>query len=178
MPIEDWISSPIASERHDRVVRASPERAVQLALEMPAEEDPIVSTLVRLRGMRRPRGDGVTLEDFFRANGFIELAREPREVIVGIGVPAKLKSTERITDPADWRGWQRPGWIKAAATFRAEPMGDGARLITETQVEATDDGARRRFRPYWLVVHPFSALIRRRWLRQIAKAAEAEAPSG
>jgi hypothetical protein len=177
MPIEDWISDPIASERHERVVQADPERAVELALEMPAEGDRIVATLVRLRGMRRPGGgSGGTLEDFFRANGFIELERSPREIIVGIGVPAKLISSERIDDPAGWRGWNRPGWIKAAATFQAEPAGEGAsRLTTVTQVEATDQTARRRFRLYWLVVGPFSALIRRRWLRQIAKAAEREA---
>jgi hypothetical protein len=32
--------------------------------------------------------------------------------------------------------------------------------------------ARRLFRAYWLVVGPFSALIRRRWLKAIAHAAE------
>src|SRR6266480_517887 len=130
MPIEDWISDPIASERHERVVSVGPERAVELALEMEAEGDPIVSTLVRLRGMRRGGGSGGTAEDFFRANGFIELQRQPREVIVGIGAPARLQSKERIEDPAQWHTWDRPGWIKAAATFRAEPAGDGSsRLI-------------------------------------------------
>jgi hypothetical protein len=118
VPIEDWISAPIASERHERLVSASPERAVQLALEMRAAGDPVVSMLVRLRGLRT--GTGGTLEDFFRSNGFIELARGPREVIVGIGAPAAVNSREHITDPAEWRGWSEPGWIKAAATFEAE----------------------------------------------------------
>lgn len=176
MPIEDWIADPIASERHERVVRVSPERAVELALEMDAEEDRVIAALVRLRGMKRNRrASGGTMRDFFRANGFLELQREPREVIVGIGAPAKIKSSERITDPAEWHGWDRPGWIKAAATFRAEPAGHGAsNLITETQVVATDETAQRRFRRYWRVVGPFSALIRRRWLKQLAKAAEQE----
>jgi hypothetical protein len=172
VPIEDWISAPIASERHERVVQVEPERAVELALGLPADGDRIVSALVRLRRMRRSRGSAGTMEDFFRANGFIELEREPREVIVGIGAPARLQSRERIDDPDEWSGWDRPGWIKAAATFRAEPAGDGAsNLITETQVDATDESARRRFRRYWFVVGPFSALIRRRWLSQIAGAA-------
>jgi hypothetical protein len=47
-------------------------------------------------------------------------------------------------------------------------------VITETQVDAADETARWRFRGYWLVVGPFSCLIRRRWLRQIARAAERE----
>jgi hypothetical protein len=47
---------------------------------------------------------------------------------------------------------------------------DGARLTTETRVEAVDDAARRAFLRYWRVVGPFSAAIRRRWLKQIARA--------
>lgn len=176
MPIEDWIADPIALSRHERVVRVSPERAVELALEVDPEDDRVVATLIRVRGMKRNRrASGGSMEDFLRANGFLELQREPREVIVGIGAPARIRSSERITHPAEWHGWDRPGWIKAAATFRAEPAGDGtSNLITETQVDATDEAARRRFRRYWRVVSPFSALIRRRWLEQIAKAAEQE----
>jgi len=170
MPVEDWISQPpVASERHEREIQATPERAIELALGMEAGGDPIVGGLFRLRGMR----PGGTLEEFFETNGFIFLKREPREVIVGIGAPAQLHSAERIRDPQDWLSWDRPGWLKAAANFAAEPLGGSrCRLVTETQVEATDAKARRRFRAYWLAIGPFSALIRRRWLRQIAKAAE------
>jgi hypothetical protein len=39
-----------------------------------------------------------------------------------------------------------------------------ALLYTETRVAAMDDRARRAFRRYWLVVGPFSGLVRRRWL--------------
>jgi hypothetical protein len=35
-------------------------------------------------------------------------------------------------------------------------------------VQAVDEAARRAFRRYWLVIGPFSALIRRRWLKRIA----------
>jgi len=40
-------------------------------------------------------------------------------------------------------------------------------LSTETRVQAVDDRSRRAFRLYWLVVGPFSSLIRRRWLRAV-----------
>jgi hypothetical protein len=64
-----------------------------------------------------------------------------------------------------------PGTIKAAADFRAERIPGGSRLITETRVQAVDEHARRAFRLYWLAIGPFSALIRRRWLRAIQRAA-------
>jgi hypothetical protein len=38
-----------------------------------------------------------------------------------------------------------------------------------------DDRARRAFRRYWLVVGPFSGLIRRRWLRAVEAAIENDA---
>ena len=38
-----------------------------------------------------------------------------------------------------------------------------------TRVQTTSTRSRRLFRAYWLVVGPFSALVRRRWLRAIAR---------
>jgi hypothetical protein len=62
--------------------------------------------------------------------------------------------------------------LKIAADFRAKPVGEArSRLSTETRVLPLDGMSRRLFRAYWLVVGPFSALIRRRWLRAIAAGA-------
>jgi hypothetical protein len=178
MPIEDWISDPIASERHERMIPASPERAVELALELPPAPDPIVRTLLKLRGL----DPGESARGVLESDAFVVLQREPREVVAGMGRPVWTpRGGDRgptLTDPADWETWSEPHSFKAVMTFRGEPVGDGrSRLVTETQVVPTDDWARRAFRRYWLVVGPFSALIRRRWLRAIEKRAEAE-PSG
>lgn len=48
---------------------------------------------------------------------------------------------------------------------------DGRTLTTETRVQAADARARRRFRLYWLFIRPWSGLIRRLWLREIARRA-------
>jgi hypothetical protein len=63
----------------------------------------------------------------------------------------------------------RRGRIEIAVAFWAEPAGSGSTLHTETRVRAADRAARRRFRVYWLVVRPFSGLIRRSWLRAAAR---------
>jgi hypothetical protein len=63
----------------------------------------------------------------------------------------------------------RRGRIEIAVAFWAEPAESGSALHTETRVRAGDRAARRRFRLYWLVVRPFSGLIRRRWLRAAAR---------
>ncbi len=49
----------------------------------------------------------------------------------------------------------------------------GSILSTETRVA----GGSVHFRAYWLVVRPFSGLIRRRWLIAAAKRAAAPAPN-
>jgi hypothetical protein len=45
-------------------------------------------------------------------------------------------------------------------------------VSSETRVYATDIRTEWRFRLYWWLIHPGSALIRRMWLRAIRKRAE------
>jgi hypothetical protein len=54
-------------------------------------------------------------------------------------------------------------WSWSARTS-GRPGGADTIVATETCVHAMDGTARRRFARYWLVVGPFSALIRRRML--------------
>ena len=51
--------------------------------------------------------------------------------------------------------------------FRTSTRG----LTTETRVLLTDERSRRAFRRYWLVIRPFSGLIRRNWLTAIVRRA-------
>ena len=56
--------------------------------------------------------------------------------------------------------------------FLVTPDGpDGSLVSTETRVFATSDDARRQFARYWRVIYPGSAIIRRMWLRAIARRA-------
>jgi hypothetical protein len=134
-------------ERHERHVDAVPERALTLALGLPATPDAIVRTLFRLRGVP-PEG---TLPDLFVALGLAEVARTPTSWVVA----------------------GRKQGVQIAFDLVARADGDGSVLATETRVHAPNARARRAFRLYWLVVGPFSALIRRRWLRAAARAAHA-----
>ena len=144
MPLADWLPEFDVRERHERFIAASPEQALQLALAAPATPDWIVRTLFRLR--RIPSASTVE-----------ELAAE-------IGLE------ERERTPTTWVAVGRKD-PRIGIDFVARPEGNGCLLTTETRVHATTARARRLFRLYWLIVGPFSALIRRRWLRAIARAA-------
>jgi hypothetical protein len=49
----------------------------------------------------------------------------------------------------------------------ADAPGVGSRLYTETRVRCLGASSRRWFRLYWLVIRPFSGLLRRSMLRGI-----------
>jgi hypothetical protein len=166
--VEAWLPNFDVREHHDLELGVAPERALELALTLPAASDWIVRLLIASRGMV---GRDESIERFFLAHRFVELERTPTSWIVGaVGAVWKPRGgLVPLVDADAWREASVPGTIKAAADFRAEPAPSGSRLSTETRVLAADDRARRAFRAYWLAVGPFSALIRRRWLRAIAE---------
>ena len=98
---------------------------------------------------------------------FEVLAEEPnRELVIGaIGQPWKPRGGE--TPRADFRAFAEPGYAKMVLNFRY----DAGVLETETRVRLTDAASRRKFRLYWIVIRPFSGLIRRVWLRAIRRRA-------
>jgi hypothetical protein len=168
--IDDWLPEFDVGERHEVAVPLEPGRALDLALSSPAAPDRIVRALISARGMR---ARDETIERFFAAHRFVVLDRSPTEWVAGaVGAVWRPRGgLVRLDDAEVWRATNVPGTIKGAVDFRAERIPGGARLTTETRVEAVDDRARRAFRFYWLVIGPFSALIRRRWLRAIQESA-------
>jgi hypothetical protein len=135
-------------EYHDTPVDARPEVAMAAALALRAASDPIVATLFRLRGV--PGGE-LSFKAFFSRLGLRPIVETDR-AFVGVG---------------DLFG------VRIAFGLWAADRGDhDALLATETRVHALNPPARWRFRLYWLVVGPFSALIRRRWLSAARRAAE------
>ena len=156
--VADWLPEFDVRSRHERFVAAEPERAFAALLAAPA--DPVVRALLRLRGLRAAR----SLDAFFARLGFEVLARTETEVVAGAsGMP--WRPTGRLAAFEE----SRRGSVRMALDLRAEPAPGGTLLSTETRVSAADDSARRAFARYWRVVGPFSALIRRRWLRAAAR---------
>jgi hypothetical protein len=137
-------------EYHEIAVYASPEAALAAVLALPAAHDPVVAALFWLR---RIPGGALPLGEFF-SQLHIRPAISTPTAFIGLG---------------DFLG------VTVAFGLWAVPIGaaGGSRLATETRVHAADPAARRRFHLYWLVVGPFSALIRRRWLAAARRAAEA-----
>jgi hypothetical protein len=124
----------------------------------------VARTLFRLRGLPSSRGRGI-----LELEGFQRLGDDPgRELVLG-GVGKPWSPRGGLVRGADPRTFREPGYALMAVNITY----DGATLSTETRVLCTDSRSRRLFRLYWLVVGPFSRLVRDDWLRAIARRAVA-----
>lgn len=174
------------SEFHSIQVTA-PKKQVYGALKsLTAEEITFFRTLTWLRRFGRPGPESilnsppdVPLLDVATRTSFLVLAEEPdREIVLGtlVAAPPGWRPSGKPT-PEGFRAFfvptNHPGFAPAAMNFRIEDAGPAAcTLTTETRVYATDASTRWRFAFYWRVIYPGSALIRRMWLRAIARRAE------
>ena len=120
--------------------------------------------LFRLRGLPSD-GGGSILE----LEGFRELAEDPgRELVVGaVGRPWLPRA--KLVEGADVRTFREPGYALMALNV----VYSDNRLVTETRVRCTDRRSRLWFRLYWLVVGPFSLVVRADWLRAVKRRATA-----
>jgi len=156
--IDDVLPRYDARKFHSVALTLEPPRAIALALATPVAADPVIAALFRLRGLNARGSIGSALTRL----GLAELRAADGEIVFGAsGTPWRPGGG---IHPFDEGG---PGRVQVVTDFRA----DGVRLSTETRILAGDEAARRTFLRYWRLVGPFSALIRRRWLAQIAKSA-------
>ena len=152
-------------ERHATRVDATQEQIYDVIRHGEFTANPIIRVLITLRGLGR--GRRTFSLDAFLKQGFVLLADDPpREIVLGLEGPfwkpnCKLQTVD-FTRPVP------SGSARAAWNFHV--AADGT-VVTETRVLCADD-ARAKFRAYWLVVRPFSGLIRRLMLRSIRLEAE------
>jgi hypothetical protein len=162
-------------ERHQRSTDAAPHSLLAAAEQLTWADVPVLRALMRVRTAGRvPHHPDQRILDGMSGIGFAVLHRSGDELVIGaVGRPwrpggAGAPPLLALDEPAaTFTEFDAPGWAKMIANFRVV---DGE-LSTETRVLLTDDRSRRAFGRYWLLIHPFSALIRRRWLAAIARRA-------
>lgn len=167
-------------EFHSIAVAAPKERVFGAIKSVTASEILFFRTLTWIRRFGRPGAESILnppahepLLDVATRTSFLALAEEPdRELVVGTIVgPPGWRRRIRPT-PEVFKTISEPGFILAAMNFIVEETGPGTCTVsTETRVYASDKPARRRFAAYWRLIYPGSSLIRRMWLRAIARRA-------
>jgi hypothetical protein len=172
------------SEFHSIRVKASKEQAYRAIKLVTADEIHFFRTLVWVRRFGRSGPESILnmpeqkpILDVATRTSFLVLAEEPNhELVLGsvVGAPHGWKPKGERTPERFKLLLTQPGFALATINFLVEEAGPGeCTITTETRVYATNAKARRRFAAYWRVIYPGSALIRREWLRAIARRAEA-----
>ncbi|HKZ21337.1 MAG TPA: hypothetical protein VJQ57_14655 [Acidimicrobiia bacterium] len=162
-------------ERHALLVRAGTVRAHESVSGVDLARSHVIRLLFRLRGL--PGRGPLTIRDLTRL-GFVILDEDSgAEIVLGlIGRFWRLSGGLRRVEGGDFATFSEPGYVKAVWNFRVEPAGPERSMVsTETRVIATDPAALRSFRRYWMLIRPFSGLIRRRALALIREEAESAA---
>jgi hypothetical protein len=164
------------SERHRLAVAAAPERTDAAVRAVSLADIPVARALWWLRRLGRPSGDNRKPFVAGALENAVVLDDVPGEgVVLGLtGQFWRLRGGEgghRPRTREEFLAYDRPDACKAVLDFRVAP----GLLSTETRVHVPDPAARRKFRRYWLVIRPFSGLIRILFLRAARRRAEAPA---
>jgi len=166
-------------EVHDLTVAASPEKVYEAIRHVRADEVRLFRALTWIRRAGKPRpgtlldaGNADSLIAAALESGFVTLADEPPyELVVGIVISAPPSAKPKR--PRDlFLSDLAPGYTLAAMNFAVTADGKGgSKVTTETRVFSSSEDLRRKFALYWRTIYPGSALIRRMWLRAIARRA-------
>jgi hypothetical protein len=185
MLIDAFAPRPDVVEIH-RIEIAAPRDAVYQALwTADLASSPVVKGLLTLRSLptrlfqryrQPPRPQKLTLQTIIAAGaGFGLLAEEPgREIVLGIA--GQFWRPIGNTLPfrrENFHGSVPPGVARAVWNFTVQETKAGRTLLsTETRVVCGDPASRFKFRLYWLLIRPFSGLIRRVMLRAVQRACQ------
>lgn len=166
---------------HAQVFGVPPEVCLRAARNLDLFRHPAIRVLLDLRALpqragrrlagRRDGGHRVPatfrVEDMTRY-GWELLGANLGEIVLGqISRPWKAGGTAGpAAAPGVFAAYDKPGYAKIALSLRADPRGTTSSILTmETRVALTDPASLRRFRRYWMIIGPFSGLIRRVALR-------------
>jgi hypothetical protein len=174
--IDNWLPEYQVKARYSVLVGRSPEKTAAALRKASFADLPIVRRLMRLRGYRledaKPAASSAAESCCF--GSFLELVASPEEVVLGIAGQFWRPDGGIVRDltAEGFREFRGMGYAKAVWNFFISPADGSSRLSTETRVQTFGRAATVKFRLYWLVVEPFSGLIRKAMLREVKRIAE------
>jgi hypothetical protein len=177
--IDLFAPHPDAVETHRIKIAASPAIVYRALWTTNLGSSLIIKLLLGLRSLpelvlhgSRPRNRKITLQTVIDS-GFGVLSEKRGEEIV-LGVTGRFWRPTGNLSPFKRADFDQPvpaGTARGVWNFSVTENGkDLTILSTETRVTCGDAASRRKFRLYWLVVRPFSGLIRILMLRAVRKA--------
>ena len=189
MLIDSFAPNPDAFEIHSIVINASRQTVYRVLWTADLGGSPLIKFLLALRSLpafianpyrSRRRNQPITLQTIIDSD-FGMLAEKPGDEIV-LGVTGRFWRPTGNLSPFVRADFDKPvpsGVARAVWSFSVSERSDGQTILTtETRIICGDRASRRKFRAYWLIVRPFSGLIRLIMLKRVRKTAEAIPETG
>ncbi len=189
MLIDRYLPTFDVSFTTNKVIDARPEETFAAVKRLDFSRSYLVRALVwirtlpeRLRAIREkrePRSSAtMTFEDVTKGAGWVLLGEQPgEEMVLGlVGQFWKRDFGIVKVEPAEFAGFDKPGYAKTVLGISIRPYGEGRSLITyENRTTTTNEDAKKAFRRYWMLIGPGAAIIGYRTLALVKH--EAEHPS-
>jgi hypothetical protein len=179
--IDEFMPVFLVRSRHSVWIRADPARVRQALSAVDLGRPWTVRVLMGLRSLPVRLRRRTVAPEHERSGGvlglgFTLLAETPEELLLGLQGRFWTPSGGLVAvEPAHFAAGPPAGLAQAVWNFRLAPERGGSRLTTETRVRIADPRSARQFRRYWLLIAPFSGLMRRRMLALVRRTAEARA---
>src|SRR5690606_13615710 len=160
------------SKSEQIIINSPADRVFPLIKDLDFRNSKIVYWLFRLRGIPVPKSlTMIGLEKI----GFIKLeVQENKEIVLGlVGKFWTISGNLNKLGSGEFREFDDKEFAKATWSFKiSEIEPSKTKVITEIRVLCLNAVIKRRFKNYWTIISPFSALIRREILKCIKQQAE------
>jgi hypothetical protein len=165
-------------ETHTRFIASEPDQVWHALASVTMHDLRITKTLMAIRSLGRLTPlrnmrlvDGGPLQ--------VLASDPPRGLVAGaVGRPWQPRPTHvGVASLAEFQAFAEAGWTKFVTDFRLTPVPSGTTISTETRGRSTSRGAKLSFGAYWLLIRPFSGLVRREMLAAVDRKAVSAAAS-
>lgn len=181
MKLDEYMPNYCFSERHQQILAASPDVVYQLLKRLDLSKPLIIKVLLKMRSLFKSGkrsgqlGHGqLVLEELPAITGFMMLDQvENEELVIGRVGRFWLPDGGVVQIPVEeFKAYREIGFGKVAWNFYMASEQNGKTILTtETRIHIEGKLATMLFTLYWMIVRPFSGLIRIRMLKEIERQA-------
>ena len=172
--IDKYLPRYSFKEYHETIINGPIEVVYETARNFDLSKSHLIKWLFKIRGLPTKR---MHLQDFISDIGFTIIEENiPVENLIGFWARYKI---EPILSPDDFIKNTIPARVKVVWNFYLEELDSNqVRLSTETRVLCITPSAKVFFGLYWMIIKPFSGVIRKKMLRIIKQSSETASEIG
>ena len=166
--IDKYLPEYTFNEIHEIVINSPIEKVYSVAKNFDLSKSKLIVFLFKIRGLPTKR---LNLQDLISDFGFSNIEEQfPTENLIGFWARTKI---EPITNHKDFINNTISARIKIVWNFRFSSLtSTRTKVSTETRILCVHPVTKVLFSLYWLIVRPFSGIIRIKMLKIIKQDAE------